>query len=468
MQESYDAVVVGSGANGLIAGTRLLQAGRSVLVLEAAAQPGGCLRSAELLESGFRHDICASVMALATVSPALEELSLDLVRPPAPLAHPLDDGTAVVVEHSLDETASGLGVDAAIYRLLVGPPVRHADRFFAEILQPLLHVPRAPLLLTRFGLTALPPAYHLARLVFRTERARALFAGAAAHAMLSLREPVSSAFGVIMLASAHVGGWPFMRGGSGALAELLTERFQRLGGELRCGTPVEALSSLPSGTVLMLDLSPTGVTRIAGDQLPKRYLQKLDRYRYGPGAFKIDWTLNGTVPWRAEACLRAGTIHVGGSLEEISAAEEEVARGGHPERPFVLVTQASLFDDTRAPQGKQVLWAYCHVPNGSSRDMTNEIERQIERFAPGFRDLIRERKTWTSRELEQQEPNCIGGDVNVGRQDYRQLLARPVLSLNPYRTPNPRILLCSAATPPGGGVHGMCGWHAVGQLLRNQ
>jgi phytoene dehydrogenase-like protein len=439
-----------------------------VLVLEAAEQPGGGLRTMELHEPGFRHDVCATVQALVPLSPAFTalDLKLDLIKPPAPIAHPFDDGSAVLLYPSVERTAAGLGPDAATYRRLLGPLVKRAQPLFEEILAPLNHLPRHPFLLGRFGLPALLPAFRLAKLAFRGRRAQALFAGAAAHSELSLHEPITSAFGLLMLISAHSGGWPFARGGSSTVAETLVRALEELGGEVRCDERVAALAQLPPAGAVLLDLVPKGVLDIAGLRLPSSYRRRLARYRSGPGVFKLDWTLNGPIPWRVADCGLAGTVHLGGTLEEIAASEREVTAGRIPERPFVLLTQPTLFDPSRAPGGRHVAWAYCHVPNGSNEDRTEAIERQIERFAPGFRDLIRGRSAWPPAMLEQHELNCVGGDVNGGRQDWQQLLIRPAPRWNPYTTPNPSLFLCSAATPPGGGIHGMCGWHAAGAALK--
>ena len=459
---------MGAGPNGLVAALRIAQAGCSVLVLEAADEPGGGLRTAELLEPGFRHDICATVQALAPLSPAFSALNLhlDLVAPPAPLAHPFDDGSAVVLYPTVDQTARGLDADADSYRRLIGPLVREARPLFTDILAPLTHIPRHPALLARFGSPGLLSAFRLAKLVFRERRAQALLAGAAAHSELSLHEPITAAFGLVMLISAHAGGWAFARGGSSSIADLLVSRLKANGVEVRCGQRVTTLTELPPSRAVLLDLVPKGVLDVAGPHLPTRYRRWLARYRYGPGVFKLDWTLNGPIPWRAAECGLAGTVHLGGTMEEIAEAEHEVAHGGHPDRPFVILTQPSLFDRSRAPVGRHVAWAYCHVPNGSDQDRSDAVERQIERFAPGFRDLVRARRDWTPAALEQRELNCVGGDINGGRQDLRQLLARPAPRWNPYSTPDPSLFIGSAATPPGGGVHGMCGWNASGAVLR--
>ena len=461
----YDALVVGSGPNGLAAAVTLAEAGRSVLVLEAEDEAGGGLRTMELTEPGFRHDVCSTIQAMANLSPFLRHRPLDLVRPPAALAHPLDTGAVAVVEGSVADTARGLGQDGAAYRRLLGPLEPHAEQLFADLLGP-PRPPRRPLLASRFGLPALLPAQTLARVAFRDAPARALFAGVAAHGMISLREPASSAFALVLLLAAHGGGWPLARGGSASVAAALIARLQELGGEVKCGERVDSVDRLPRAGAVLLDLTPREVLRVAGDRLSSGYRRGLRRYRYGPGAFKLDWALEGPIPWRAPECRRAATVHLGGTLEEVALAESEVAAGRVPERPFVLLVQPSLFDRSRAPAGKHVGWAYCHVPNGCDVDMTQRIEDQVERFAPGFRDLIRARSAWGPSDIESHNANYVGGDINGGRQDLGQLFTRPMPRLNPYTTPDPQIFLCSSATPPGGGVHGMCGWHAARTALR--
>ena len=467
MGERYDAVVVGSGPNGLAAAITLAEAGRSVLVLEAAGTPGGGLRTQELLEPGFRHDVCSTVMALPPVVPFFEPLKLELVAPPAPLAHPFEDGTAVIVERSVDATASRFGGDAADYRRLVKPLARGATDLFAMVLGP-PRPPHHPLLLARFGVPGLLSALSLAGVLFQQREARAVLAGAATHSLLALDEAGTGAVALLMLASAHAGGWPFARGGSATVAEAMVRRLAAASGEVTCNQRVNAVSELPPHRVALLDLAPKIVLEVAPGSFPRRYQDDLETFRHGPGAFKVDWTLDAPIPWRSAECLRAGTVHVGGTMEEIAESELVVAQGRHPKRPFVLLTQPTLFDRTRAPDGKHVAWAYCHVPNGSNADMTRAVEDQVERFAPGFRDVIRKRSAWTAQRLEAEEPNCIGGDVLGGRMDLRGLIARPVLSLNPYATPNPEIFLCSASTPPGGGVHGMCGVNAARSALRTR
>lgn len=466
MTGRYDAVVVGSGPNGLAAAVVLAEAGRSVLVLEAQEEPGGGLRTMELTEPGFRHDICSTIHALAATSPFLRDRPLDLVRPPAALAHPLDSGAVAVVEGSVADTARGLGKDAAAYRRLLGPLERDAEGLLEYLLGP-PRLPRRPLHAARFGVPALLPAQTLARIAFRGEAAQALLAGVAAHSMLSLSEPATSAFALVLLLAAHSGGWPLARGGSASVANALIGRLRQLGGELRCGERVDQVDRLPPARAVLLDLTPREVLRVAGHRFNARYQRGLRRYRWGPGVFKLDWALDGPIPWRELECRRAATVHLGGPLAEVALAEAEVAAGRVPDRPFVLLVQPTPFDSSRAPAGKHVGWAYCHVPNGCDVDMTHSIEAQVERFAPGFRDLVRARSAWGPAEVERHNANYVGGDINGGRQDLGQLFTRPVPRLHPYTTPDPRLFLCSAATPPGGGVHGMCGWHAARTALRS-
>jgi phytoene dehydrogenase-like protein len=464
-----DAVVVGSGPNGLAAAITLAQAGRSVLVVEAAETVGGGVRSAELTLPGFVHDVCSAIHALAKASPCfgalpLEEHGLELVEPPAPLAHPLDDGTAVMLERSVDETAAGLGADRRRYRKLMAPLVAHSDKLVPFLLgrSPL---PRHPVVAARFGLLGLRSAVGLGKR-FEGDRARALLAGLSAHSMQDLRRPPTASFGLALGLFAHTHGWPFVRGGSQRLADALASYFKSLGGEIEVGRSVESVDDLPKSKVTMLDVTPRQVLQLAGHRLPGRYLRALRRYRYGPGAFKVDWALDAPVPWQAGECSRAATVHVGGTLEAIADSEAAVWRGETAERPFVLVAQQSLFDDTRAPEGKHTLWAYSHVPHGSREDMTERIESQIERFAPGFRELILERSVRGPAEMEQYNSNYVGGDINGGVQDLRQLFTRPVVRLDPYSTPVEGLYLCSSSTPPGGGVHGMCGYHAAQSAIK--
>jgi phytoene dehydrogenase-like protein len=467
MRQGYDAVVVGSGPNGLAAAITIAETGKSVVVLERDTVPGGGLRTDELLEPGFRHDVCSTIMALPPLLPFFEPMALDLVRPPSPLAHPFDDGTAVLVARSVAQTAARLRGDAAAYRRLMDPLAADAPELLTMILRP-PRPPAHPILLARFGIRGLQSALAVARRSFREREARALLAGAAAHSLLALDEAGTAAVGLVMLASAHAGGWPVARGGSASVAAAMVRRLQALGGEVVGDHRVTSIDDLPPHRVALLDLVPRGVLEVSGSRLPSGYRARLARYRHGPGAFKMDWTLDGPIPWRSPDCSRAATVHLGGTMEEIAESEREVADGRHPERPFVLLTQPTLFDTSRAPEGKHVAWAYCHVPNGSDVDMTKHVEDQVERFAPGFRDLVRKRSAWTARRLAVEEPNCVGGDVMGGRMDLRGLLARPVLRLNPYATPDPELFMCSAATPPGGGVHGMCGVNAARAALRSR
>jgi phytoene dehydrogenase-like protein len=469
------AIVIGSGPNGLAAAITLARAGLEVEVHEAEEELGGGLRSAELTLPGFVHDVCSSVHPLGLGSPIFRSLELDVdwVQPDAPAAHPLDDGSAVLLEHSLLATAAGLGADEDAYRELVGPLVDGWGEVERVLLGPFPISPRAVLRLgERLGArglaaalrAALSSARALAEERFGDGRTRAWFAGHAAHSMLPLERRPSAGFGLALAALGHVVGWPFPRGGSQQLADALAAKLRELGGEIRTPSPVD---SLPQADVVIADVVPTELLRLARGRLPERYARSLGSYRHGPGAFKVDWALDGPVPWRAAECCRAGTVHLGGSLDEISASEWGAWRGRPTEHPFVLLAQTSLFDPTRAPAGKHTAWAYCHVPNGSAADMTERIEAQVERFAPGFRELVLGRHTMGPAELEAHNRNLVGGDLNAGAMDLGQLLFRPVRKLVPYRTPLEDVYLCSAATPPGGGVHGMCGYSAARVALKD-
>ena len=441
-----------------------------MLVREGADEPGGGVRSAELTLPGFVHDLCSGVHPLVAASPffrsaPLADHGLELVEPPAPLAHPLDDGSAVLLERSPTATAAGLGEDGPAYERLLGRLLRDWDAVEAAALAPLVRVPRRPVALGRFGLSALRSADGLARGAFRGERARALLAGCAAHSMLPLERRPSAAFGLVLLALGHRVGWPFPRGGSGEITKALVAELARHGGRVETGAPVAWLAELGSPRLVLCDVGPPALARLAGDRLPEGYARRLQRFRYGPGAFKVDYALGGPIPWTAPECSRAGTVHLGGTLAEIAASERSAWRGEHAERPFVLLAQHTLFDPTRAPAGKHTAWAYCHVPHGSPVDMTERIEAQIERFAPGFREGVLARRVMGPAELEARNPNLVGGDLNAGAADLRGLLARPVARPVPYRTPVPGLYLCSASTPPGGGVHGMCGYLAARAAL---
>jgi phytoene dehydrogenase-like protein len=467
---TYDAVVVGAGPNGLAAAITLAQAGRSVLVVEAADRVGGGTRSAELTLPGFVHDVCSAIHPLGIGSPYLTSLPLERhglrwLQPEVALAHPLEDGGAVLVG-SAEETAAGLGDDEAAYRRWVGSLAERWDELAPMITGPVVTVPRHPLVLARFGLPALGPATTFVKRAFSTEPARALFAGCAAHAFLPLDHLLTTSFGLVLMAAGNAVGWPVAAGGSQSIADALASHLQELGGEIRTGERVTTLDQLPSSRAVLFDLSPGLVAAIAGEELPAAYRRRLDRYRLGPGAFKVDYALSGPVPWTFEPARRAGTVHVAGAAADVAASEAASAGGRHPERPMVLVAQQSIVDPSRAPAGQHTLWAYCHVPNGSTVDMTERIEAQIERFAPGFHDLVLGRHVAGPAWFESYNPNYVGGDIAGGSHGATQLIFRPTVRLRPYRTPNPRLLICSASTPPGAGVHGMCGHHAANAALR--
>jgi phytoene dehydrogenase-like protein len=467
---SYDTIVVGSGPNGLAAAITMARAGRSVLVREAQGTIGGGTRSASLTLSGFIHDVCSAVHPLAVASPFFQSLplaehGLEWIHPPAPLAHPLDDGTAVMLERTVEATLETLGPDAAAYRELMDPLVAQWDQLKTELLGP-LRLPRRPFALARFGLRALRSARGLAESRLKGERARALFAGIAAHSMLPLERIPSAAVGLVLGIAGHAVGWPVPRRGSQSIARALASYLRSLSGEIITGAPVGSLDELPSARAVLCDLTPRQLLRFAGHRLPPAYKQKLERYRYGPAAFKLDWALDGPIPWKAAECSRAGTVHLGGSLAEIALSEREPWAGKPADKPFVLLAQPSLFDPTRAPAGKHTAWAYCHVPNGSTFDMTQRIEDQVERFAPGFRDRILARSVMPPAELERHNANLVGGDINGGVQDLWQIFSRPTLRL--YSTPVKGLFICSSSTPPGGGVHGMCGYFAARTALRSK
>lgn len=463
------AVVVGSGPNGLAAAILLAGAGHPVRVFEAEAEIGGGLRTAELTLPGFRHDVCSAIHPLALGSPFLRTLplgedGLEWVQPDAPLAHPLEGGRAALLERSIDGTARSLASDGELWRALVEPLVEAWPDLEDDVLAP-VRLPRHPIAMARFGRHALRSAEAVGGR-FRTEEARALWAGLAAHSLSALDRPLTAGVALVLTILAHRVGWPFPRGGADRLAGALASLLESRGGEIVTGRRVESLAELPPARVVLLDVTPRQLLRIAGESLPPGYRRQLARFRYGPAVFKVDWALAEPIPWQAEACARAGTVHVGGAAGEIAAAEKAVERGEHSERPFVLLAQPTLFDDQRAPSGRHVAWAYCHVPLGSTVDMTERIERQVERFAPGFRERILARHAMGPAELEARNANLVGGHINGGAQDLRQTFARPVASLDPYATPVEGLYLCSSSTPPGGGVHGMCGYHAARSALR--
>lgn len=464
-----DVVVVGSGPNGLAAAITCAAAGRSVLVLEAADTIGGGSRSAELTLPGFVHDVCSAVHPMAAVSPFfasadLARHGLELVHPEVALVHPLDGGRAGVFHRSVEATAEGLGQDGRAWTRHVGWAARRWEHLAPAVLAPLLRVPRHPLTLAAFGARALLPATVAAR-AFSTDEARGLFAGTAAHAFLPLSRPLTTAAGIMLLASGHVAGWPVARGGSQAIPDAMAARLTELGGVIETGRPVRSLADIPDSRAVLFDVTPRQLLRICGDDLPDGYRKRLGAFRYGPGVFKIDYALSEPVPWTNPDARRAGTLHLGGTLREIAEAERDVAVGRHPSQPFVLVSQPSLCDPTRAPAGRHTLWTYCHVPAHSTLDMTGAIEAQIERFAPGFGDVVLARHTADSSWFEGYNPNMIGGDIAGGSNGGLQLALRPRPGVHPYKTPNPRLFLCSASTPPGGGVHGMCGMHAAEAAL---
>ncbi len=468
MSSRPSAYVVGSGPNGLAAAITLARAGVDVTVLEAEPTVGGGTRSAALTAPGFVHDLCSAIHPLGIASPFFRSLSLaglEWIHPPAPLAHPFDDGSALLLNRSIDETASPLGRDADAYRRLFAPFVARCDILLDGLLSPLVP-PRHPLAMARFGIEALRSATGLAAGDFRDAPARALFAGIAAHAMLPLEASGSASFGLVLGMLGHAWGWPLPRGGSQAIADALTRELTALGGRIETNHRVESAAGLSPADVVMFDITPRQLLQIGGDQLPSGYRRRLTGYRYGPAAFKMDWALRAPIPWKDPLCGRAATVHLGGKIAEIAASERAAWSGEPVERPFVLLAQPSLFDPSRAPPGEHTAWAYCHVPNGSTVDMRARIEAQIERFAPGFGDVVLHRHVAGPAELERHNANYIGGDIVGGANDLRQLLARPVLSLDPYAVPVRGWYLCSSSTPPGGGVHGMCGYNAARSALR--
>ncbi len=465
-----DAIVVGSGPNGLSAAVALARQGCSVLVVEAAGTVGGGTRSAPLTLPGFVHDVCSAIHPMAVASPFFRELplgqyGLEWIHPGVPLAHPLDDGCAAVLDRSVETTAAGLGADASAYRRMMAPLAMRADILFRELVGP-LGVPRHPITALRFAWRALRSGRGLADHYFRDDPARALIAGLAGHAVLPLEQLPGAAIGLMLGVAGHAVGWPMPRGGSQQIAEALASYLRSLGGEIVTGRRIASVDELPPNRSVLLDITPRQVLALAGHRLPARYQRRLGRYRYGMGVFKVDWALSAPIPWRNEACRRAGTLHLGGTLEEIADAERMTSEGGHPDRPFVLAAQPTLFDPSRAPPGMHVAWGYCHVPNQSVVDMTDRIEAQFERFAPGFRDLILARHVMTTADMERYNANYIGGDISGGIADLWQIFARPVANLNPYATSSPGLYICSSSTPPGGGVHGLCGYYAARAALR--
>jgi phytoene dehydrogenase-like protein len=466
----YDAVVVGSGPNGLAAAILLQQNGLSVLLLEGKDRIGGGLRTEELTLPGFLHDVCSAVHPLAAGSPFFETLplhqhGLEYIYPEVAAAHPFDDGTAALLKHSVEETASLLGADQDAYIRLLQPLVDTWPGMAADVLAP-LHFPKHPIDMARFGLNALIPATRLARR-FKTESAKGLLAGMAAHSIQPLTNMATSAIALVLMANGHLKGWPVPKGGSVKIADALASYFISLGGKIDTNRYITSMDQLPSAKAVLFDITPKQLLTIAGHRFSSIYKWQLERYRYGMGVFKVDWALDDVIPFRAAEARKAGTLHLGGTLEEIVSGEQQTSEGKYPEKPFVLLAQQSIFDPSRAPEGKQTAWAYCHVPNGSAKDMTAIIEQQVERFAPGFRERILSRSVMNTKQLEEYNPNYIGGDINGGIIDLAQLFTRPALRSSPYRTSAKGLYICSSSTPPGGGVHGMCGYHAAKQALKD-
>jgi phytoene dehydrogenase-like protein len=466
-----DAAIVGSGPNGLAAALVLARQGLRVEVYEAASSAGGGCRTQELTLPGYHHDVCSTIQSMMSISPFFRDLDLEsrglrLRTPEVAFAHPLEDGRAAALVRSVYETADGLGVDGRAYTKLMAPLVDHSAEIAPSILAPLRSVPSHPLAMARFGALGLPSTSHLVRR-FSGEEAKALFAGVSAHAMLPLNSPMTSAFGLFLTLTAHVGGWPVVEGGSAALVDVLVSELREAGGTVHLERPITNAHDLPDARLTLFDTAPATLLSVMGERLSPRYRRGLERFRAGPGVCKVDWALDGPVPWLAPECRRAGTVHVGGTFDEVASAESDVAHGRHAERPYCIVVQSSVMDPTRAPEGKGTLWAYCHVPNGSNVDMTVRIEEQIERFAPGFRDLILLRSTMTAIDEQDHNANYVGGDINGGAGTLRQTVFRPTVQWNPYRAGAPGLYLCSASTPPGGGVHGMCGVGAATTALRD-
>jgi len=467
---AFDAVVVGAGPNGLAAAITLQRNGLSVLLLEAKATIGGGLRSAELTLPGYVHDICSAIHPLAAGSPffstlPLGEHGLEYIYPGIAAAHPFDDGSAAILGGSVSATARLLGEDEQVYRQLMDPLVADWPAIAPDVLGP-LHFPKHPFAMAAFGMKALTSAGFLARR-FRTKELRGLWAGMAAHSILPLSHATTSAIALVLMIAGHRKGWPLPRGGASSIAEALASYFIYLGGKIETNTTISSFDQLPSSRAVLLDLTPRQLLRLGGHRWSSLYQAQLEKYRYGSGVFKIDWALDAPIPFTAGECRQAGTVHIGNTLEEITEAEDITWRGGHPDKPFVLLAQQSIFDPSRAPAGRHTAWGYCHVPGGSKRDMTEAIERQVERMAPGFRDRILARHVMNTAGLEEYNANYIGGDINGGVMDWRQIFTRPALRSSPYRTSEKGIYICSSATPPGGGVHGMCGYHAARRALKD-
>lgn len=469
-RKDFDAVVVGSGPNGLAAAITLQQAGLSVLLMEGKNEIGGGMRSAELTLPGFIHDICSAIHPMAAASPFFSSLSLadhglKYIYPSIAAAHPFDDGGAALLQGNVRETARQLGADESAYISLMEPVVKSWPLIDEDVLAP-LHFPKKPFHMAQFGLKALQPATLLSKR-FKTKEAKGLWAGMAAHSIQPLSNLTTSAIGLVLMAAGHLKGWPMPEGGSQSIANALASYFVSIGGKIETGFFVRSLRHLPSSQAVLFDVTPSQLLTIAGYRFSSFYQSQLERYRYGMGVFKVDWALDDAIPFKNGACKKAGTLHLGNTFEEIATGEKETSMGRHPNKPFVLLAQQSVFDSSRAPEGKHTAWAYCHVPNGSKRDMTEIIEAQVERFAPGFKDRILARHTMNTDQIEQYNPNYVGGDINGGIADIGQLFTRPALRYSPYRTSAKGLYICSSSTPPGGGVHGMCGYHAARRALKD-
>lgn len=470
IRRDYDAVVVGSGPNGFAAAITLQQQGLSTLLIEAKQTIGGGMRSAQLTLPGFVHDVCSAIHPMALASPFFQQLplhnyGLSFIQPPHAAAHPFDDGTAAILYQNILETAAGLGIDEQAYLQLITPLLNNSKKIFPFILGP-LRFPKNPLVIAGFGYHALQPATMLSK-IFKTQKAKALFAGMAAHTMLPLSKPATSAVPLALMLAAHLYNWPIPKGGSQKIADALASYYISLGGKIETNFPVTSLQQLPSSNAVFFDVTPRQLLEIAGNKLSSLYKWQLNNYKYGMGVYKIDFALSQPVPFTAPGCRQAGTVHIGGTIKEIALSENLTWKGIHADKPFVLLAQQSLFDDSRAPAGKHTTWAYCHVPNGSAKNMSNVIEQQIERFAPGFKDCIIAKHEMNSEDLQLYNSNYIGGDINGGAQIISQLFTRPVLRLSPYKTSAKGIYICSSSTPPGGGVHGMCGYNAAKKALKD-
>ena len=469
--DSYDVVIIGSGPNGLSSGIYLARKGLQVLIIEAANQVGGGTRTAELTLDGFHHDVCSAVHPSGYLSPYFKELDLEQyglewVFPKASVAHPLDNEAAVILSKSVEETAANLGIDQKAYQRIMQPIAKHVDWLMEDSLRP-LGMFKHPFFMTRFGMKAALPATLFSKLVFKGKRAKALFAGCTAHSILPFDKFFTTALGLVFLANGHAVDWPVAKGGSQSIANALLECFKKAGGEILLSTKIENYNELPSAKAYLFDTDPLQVANIAENELPTSYKKRLRKYNFGPGVFKIDYALSEPIPWKDPRCLEASTVHIGGTFEEIAKAEKEAWQGLHSEKPYVLLAQQSQFDDTRSPEGQHTCWAYCHVPNGSTEDKSEIIENQIERFAPGFKDIILAKHSMNTKAFQTYNSNYVGGAVTGGAADITQLFTRPVARFNPYSTPNPKIFMCSASTPPGGGVHGMNGYWAAKSVLKS-